>query len=173
MTYALTPILCQWTGETFTPQKRFARVCDRAFVIGEEYPLIVHENVSAASRGHFFACLTEAWRNLPEDRAEEFSTVEMLRKKALIRCGFADERSIVCASKAEAQRVGAFIRPMDEYAIVIVSECVVKVFTAKSQSLRAMGKQPFQASKTAVLDYVAGLCGVTTDDLKRNAGQSA
>jgi len=38
----------------------------------------------------------------------------------------------------EAQRIAAFIKPMDTYAMVIVNECVVTVYTAKSQSLKAM-----------------------------------
>ncbi len=89
-----------------------------------------------------------------------FPTAEHLRKFALIRCGYSDQRQIVCASKAEAQRVAGFVRPMDEYAVVTTSEAVVSVFTAQSQSRKAMGHRPFQESKNKVLDYIAGLLGV-------------
>ena len=167
------PIPFIWDGESMAPLPRFSRVCDGAFVIGQEYPLIVHESVSAASRNHYFACLAECWRSLPEDVAEDFPTVEHLRKKALIKCGYADERSIVAASKAEALRVAAFVRPMDEYAVVLVSECVVKVFTAQSQSMRAMGKKAFAASKDAVLAYAASLIGVTPATVASEAGRAA
>jgi hypothetical protein len=173
MTYAPPPVVCNWDGDAFVPQPRFARVCDKAFTIGEDYPLVVHENVSAATRGHYFACLAECWRNLPEDVAERFPSVEHLRKFALIKSGYADERSIVCASKAEAQRVAAFVRPMDEYAVIVVSESVVKVFTAQSQSQRAMGKATFQASKDAVLAYAASLIGVAPQTVAANAGKAA
>ena len=57
----------------------------------------------------------------------------------------------MAASRAEALRLAAFIRPMDEYAVVSASEAVVTVWTAQSQSLRAMGKERFKASKDAVL----------------------
>ena len=167
------PIPFIWDGESMAPLPRFSRVCDGAFVIGKEYPMIVHEARSAASRGHYFACLSECWRNLPEDIAEDFPTAEHLRKKALIKCGYADERSIVAASKAEALRVAAFVRPMDEYAVVLVSECVVKVFTAQSQSMRAMGKKAFAASKDAVLAYAASLIGVTPATVASEAGRAA
>ena len=167
------PILCTYDGESFVPLKRFAALCDKAFVIGQEYPLVVHESVSTASRGHYFACLAECWRNLPEDIAEDFPTPEHLRKKALIKCGYADERSIVAASKAEALRVAAFIRPMDEFAVVLVSECVVRVFTAQSQKARAMGKKAFQESKDAVLAYAAGLIGVTPAKVSSETGKAA
>ena len=173
MTYSPPPVVCIWDGEAMVPQKRFAHVCDKAFVVGQEYPLIVHENTSAASRNHFFACLAECWRNLPDDVAERFPTSEHLRKFALIKSGYADERSIVCASKAEAQRVAAFVRPMDEYAVIVVSESVVKVFTAQSQSSRAMGKAAFQASKDAVLSYAASLIGVAPQTVSENAGRAA
>lgn len=173
MSYAPPPVICIWDGESFVPQTRFARVCDRAFVVGQEYPLIVHEARSMASHGHFFACLAECWRNLPEDVAERFPTVEHLRKFALIKSGYADERSIVCASKAEAQRVAAFVRPMDEFAIVVVSESVVRVFTAQSQSTRAMGRKAFQESKDAVLAYASSLIGVAPKTVAANAGQAA
>ena len=92
-----------------------------------------------------------------------------------IKCGYADERSIVCSSKAEAQRVAAFIRPMDSFALVTVHElsALVRVYTAQSQSMKAMGKRQFQESKTAVLDYVAGLIGTSAEALAKNAGRAA
>lgn len=167
------PVPCTWDGEAFVPRQRFSKLCDKEFVIGQDYPLVVEEGRSQASHGHYFAALTEAWRNLPEDIAGDYPTPEHLRKKALIRCGFADERSIVCASRAEALRVAAFIKPMDDYAVVVVSEATIKVFTAKSQSKRAMGAHLFQESKQSVLDCVASLIGVTADSLQVNAKAAA
>ncbi len=163
------PITFVWEGDAMVPLARFHKLCDKQFAVGAEYPLVVEEQRSHASHSHYFAALTEAWRNLREDVAENFPTVERLRKYALIKAGFADERSIVCSSKAEAQRVAAFIKPMDEYAIVVVREATIKVYTAQSQSMRAMGKKDFQASKDAVLDVVARMVGVTTEELRHNA----
>lgn len=162
------PIICTWDGEAFAPLPRFARLADQHFVIGEEYPLVVHEQRSMASHGHFFAVLQNAWQNLPEAEAARFPSAEHLRKWALIRAGYADERSIVCASKAEAQRVAAFVRPMDDFAVVVVSEAVVKVYTAQSQSMRAMGRKAFAESKQAVLDVLAGMLGTTPGALAKS-----
>lgn len=144
---------------------RNKRLADQRYVIGERYLLVEHYERSHASHAHYFAAITEAWKNLPHDIADQYLSPECLRKKALIRAGYADERSIVCASKAEALRVAAFVRPMDEYAVVIVSLAVVKVFTAQSQSKKAMGAKVFQDSKQKVLDICAGLIGVDTDTL--------
>ena len=161
----------RWDGESMIPLR--PKLADKDFVIGETYHLEVIEERSAKSHNHYWAALTEAWRNLPDDAAERFPTVESLRKFALIKAGFCDSRSIVAGSKAEAQRLAAFIRPTDEFAIVTTSEATVTVYTAKSQSMRAMGKQDFQASKDAVLDYAAGLIGVRKDDLHKNARDAA
>lgn len=167
------PLIFRWDGESMVPWRRYAKLCDTEFTIGEDYRLEVIEERSAKSHSHYFAALTEAWRNLPEDAAERFPTVESLRKFALIKAGFCDSRSIVAGSKAEAQRLAAFIRPADEFAIVTTSEATVTVYTAKSQSMKAMGKADFTASKNAVLDYVAGLIGVRQDDLHKNAKDAA
>lgn len=167
------PIIFHWDGEAMVPQARFAKLADQEFVVGIDYPLVVQEARSRASHNHFFASVEEAWRNLPENIAEQFPNSEKLRKHALIRAGYRDERSIACASKAEAQRVAAFIKPMDDYAIVTVTEAVVTVYTAKSQSLRAMGKKVFGESKEAVLGILSDMVGVQPAELQREAGRAA
>lgn len=167
----IPPIAFAWDGESMVPQN--GRLADRHYVVGLSYRLAPYEDRSQRSHNHYFAAVKEAWENLPEDKAERFPTSEHLRKWALIRAGYRDERSIVAASKAEAQRMAAFVKPMDEYAVVVVSEAVVTVYTAKSQSLRAMGKKDFQASKDAVLDVLAAMVGVGAPALRQNAGRAA
>lgn len=144
------------------------RLADKEYCIGELYRLGVIEERSRNTHNHYFALLHEAWSNLPDDLAERFQTEEHLRKYALVKAGYFDERSIVCGSKAEAQRVAAFIKPMDDFAIVTVSEATVRVYTAKSQSKRAMGAKDFQDSKTKVLEIVAALIGVTPEALAKS-----
>lgn len=166
-------ILFNWDGEVMRPATgEWARRADKVFVVGERYRLVEEHERSSISHRHYFASVEESWGNLPENIAEQWPTSEHLRKWALVKAGYADERSIVCSSKAEAQRVAAFIKPMDAYAVVTVREAVVRVYTAKSQSMRAMGRADFQASKTAVLDILAGLVAVTPKQL-REAGAAA
>lgn len=168
------PVVCEWDGDALVPAGPvWARRADQQWVVGERYQVEIRQERSAASHRHFFAAVHEAWQNLPEDAAERFQTSEHLRKWALIRAGYRDERTIVCASKAEAHRFAAFIRPMDDYAVVLVSQAVVKVCTAKSQSVKAMGRKEFEASKAAVLDVIAGLIGTSPDALRQNAGRAA
>ena len=165
----MNPLPFTWDGEAMRIRPSFQRQADDLFCIGEAYTLAVVEDRSAASHRHYFAAINEAWMNLPEALAGQYPTAEHLRKAALIRAGYHDERSIVCSSKAEALRLASFIKPMDDYALVAISEAVVRVFTAKSQSVRAMGKAEFQKSKDDVLEVVASMIGVVTADLHKAA----
>lgn len=167
------PMTFRWTGDGFTPERRFAKVCDAKFVVGETYQLDVAQPRSLSTHNHYFAAMTEAWRNLPEVIAADYPTVDHLRKRALIACGFAQHRQFVAGSKAEAVRLAAFMRPMDEYAVIRVSECAVSVWTAQSQSMAAMGRKTFQESKDATMAWAAGLCGVNTEALIKNAREAA
>lgn len=168
-----TPIIYTWDGDAMVPLRRFHNLVNKVFVVGQLYRLVVQEDRSQASHNHFFAAIHDAWLNLREDLAERFQNEEALRKYALIKAGYADERSIVCASKAEAQRMAAFVKPMDHYAVVLVSEATVKVYTARSQSVKAMGKRDFQQSKERVLEIIAAMIEVAPQTLLSNAGMAA
>lgn len=143
------------------------RRADKTFVVGQHYSLVQHEERSSASHNHEFAWLKEAWQNLPEQLAERFPTSEHLRKWALIRAGYSDSHTIVCSSKAEAVRVAAFIRPMDEFAVVIVQNATVTRYTAKSQSKKAMGAKEFYESKERIMEVVARMLNVEPQELPR------
>jgi hypothetical protein len=168
---AIPPLPFTWDGESMHPL--FPRRADAHYVVGMEYRLAPYEERSRASHNQYFASVHEAWTNLPEDMADRYPTEDHLRKWALIKAGYRDERSTVCGSKAEAVRFAAFVRPIDDYAVVVANDCTVTVYTAKSQSMRAMGKETFQESKSRVLDVLAAMIGVGTEDLKRNTGKVA
>jgi hypothetical protein len=156
----------EWNGEAMVPLRRFARQADKMFVVGETYVLTEEMGRSDVSHRHEFAWLRDAWLSLPEGVGAEFPTAEALRKRALIATGWANARQFVAATPEDAARMAAWIVPRDEYAIVTVDGCVVTELTAMSQRKKAMGNDDFQASKTAVLEYVAGLLGCTTDELR-------
>jgi hypothetical protein len=169
----MAPFMFYWHEGAMIPRNISRKLCDRTFVEGATYPLVVQEPRSRASHNHYFAAIEKGWHNLGEQIAGEFPTAEHLRKHALIAAGFADKRSLVCASKAEAVRTAAFVRPMDEYAVVTATHAVVTIYTAKSQSVRAMGRKHFEDSKRAVLDVIAAMVGVEPEALSSNAGEAA
>jgi hypothetical protein len=158
------PMAFTWDGDAMVPAH--PRLADRHFVIGEVYSLVQHEDRSAVSHRHYFASIREAHNNLPEDVALDFPTPERLRKFCLIKAGYCDSQSFVASSKAEALRLAAFIKPVDEFSVVTVEGPVVTRYTAKSQSERAMGKKEFQASKDAVLGIISDMLGVAPRDLE-------
>jgi hypothetical protein len=169
----INTIPARWTGDGFAPMGRWAQKCNEQFVVGEIYNVEEVTERSMRSHSHYFVSVNEAWKNLPEDMMDEFPTATHLRKRGLIRCGYADQRQFVASSKAEALRMSSFIKPTDEYAVISVRECVVTVWTAQSQKLRAMGREEFQRSKDDVLTWVASLCGVTPSALAKNAREAA
>ena len=155
------PFQFRWDGEAMVPASAFwTRKANEEFVVGEYYKLVEHHDRSGSSHRHFFATVNEAHGNLPDELLEQYPTTEHLRKKALVWKGYRDERTIVAASGAEAQRLAAFVKPMDDFAVVTVKDALVRVWTAKSQSTKAMGAKDFQASKQDVLDFIDDLLGV-------------
>lgn len=166
------PIPMQWDGEHFAPASpRWAALCDQHFVVGQVYPLEVREERSPASHRGYFAAINEAHQNLSEEQTARWPTPDHLRRFALIKTGYADERSVVCPTEAVARRMAAFMRPLDSYAVIECAGCVVRAWTAKSQSMRAMDKATFQRSKTAVLEYAASLIGTTAERLSSHAAE--
>jgi hypothetical protein len=167
------PLLMQWNGEAFAPHRRHYKRIDAEFVIGEVYTFVPYEERSAKSHAHYFACVAEAWKNLPDGLAEQFPTSEHLRKFALIKAGYADSQTFTAASKAEALRLAAFLRPVDGYSIITTEGATVTRWTAKSQSTRAMGGKVFQESKDKVLDVLAAMIEVNRPQLETAAGNNA
>ena len=165
------PLRFRWDGAAMVPL--YPGAAARQYETGAIYPLAVHEERSANSHRHFFACVNEAHSNLPEHLGAQFPTADHLRKWCLIKAGFRDTSTIPLPTKADALRVAAFIRPIDDFRVVVVHEATVMVYTAESQSLRAMGKARFQRSKDAVLDELASMIGTDSETLARNAGKAA
>jgi hypothetical protein len=158
-----SPIPCVFTGETFEPLRGHLKRAQAMYGAGEIVTLAETHQSSDVSRGHYFATLHELWLNLPEAMAEQYASVEHLRKWCLVKAGYHDQQSFVCSSKAEAIRLAAFLKPIDDFSIVSVNECAVIRLVAKSQSKRAMGAKDFQVSKESVLQIASELVGVTVE----------
>lgn len=166
-------VQCVWTGEHFVPLPRFMRLCDQQFCVHEEYALIPSEERSMTSHRGYFAQVKEAWKNLAEEFDGRFPTAEHLRSWALVQTGYATESTFVMDNEAEAKNLAISLRRMSPMAVLRVSGNVVQHFEAESQSVHAMKKERFEASKKAVLDLVSSMARTTPTELRRNAGRSA
>ena len=154
----MIPLVYQGDGQ-FTAAKGFAKRCDKEFVIGEALRWEPVNERSAESHRHYFACINDSWASLPETMADEFASPEHLRKWALIKAGYCTTVKVVCASNGDAVKLLNQAAAMDTYAVVGLSDKVVTIARADSQSMKAMGKQRFQESKEAVLRVISELLG--------------
>lgn len=167
----MTPFAAIWRPDlgqrgAFEPLARFHNAIRAEVGEGEIVTLDRQEERSEISHRHEFAWLKEAWNSLPDALAADYPSAEHLRKRALINTGWCDVRDYPCASRAEAVRLAATLRAeLDDYTVVIVRDAVVRVLRAKSQSRGKMKPADFQASKQAILDWVAELIGVSPDQL--------
>ena len=140
---------------------------------GEIVTIDVNPLPSRETRGHQFAFLRAAWENLPEtDREQPWAaTTETLRKHALIACGYRQVSMVACGTPERADRIAASIdaiaRQIEGYALTATDGPVVYCYTAESQKERVMGRARFQASKTAIGEWLADLIGVPYDQLMR------
>lgn len=163
-----------WDGEVLHPAPGWRQVAQARLETNESYMATVAKERSVRSHNHFFAAVQEAWLNLPEGMATQFPTFHHLRKFALIKTGHCHSETFVMTTPGDALRLAAALRRQrDDFTIITVTGCAVVRYAAKSQSEKAMGAKEFQASKQAVIDYLASLVGISADQLKAEAGQSA
>lgn len=157
-----------WTGDAFLPTARFIDAAAEKFVPGAVYWMGVEPERTERSHNHEFAWVAEAWRNLPDALAADYPNPEVLRKRALIHTGWCHVKDHACESKAEARRLARVLQAeLDEYAVVIVREDVVRVCRAKSQARNRMKAAEFQQSKTDIIRWIADLIGVEPDTLSK------
>jgi hypothetical protein len=117
---------------------------------------------SIASHRNYFAQLHEIYLNLPH-RVTDRLNFDQFRKHALIKTGWRDETSHPCATRAEAERWASRLRRLvTDYAIIFIDGNTVTVWTAKSQSMRDMGKIAFRKSRDDVEAYARDLLGSPT-----------
>ncbi len=151
----------------------YPRIAARTFEPGTRVLVVAYEQRSQVSHDHFFAVVHDAWMNLPEHLASQWPSPDHLRRYCLVRAGFCDQRSIVCASREEALRWVTEMRLAREFAVVDAADSVVTIYEPLSQSMRAMGKMRFEDSKQKCLDVMAGIIGTDPTTLRQQAGRAA
>jgi hypothetical protein len=166
-------ISCRFEDGKFAPLSRFHNVVAAHFNPGQVYDLEHIEHRSIASHRHYFAQIRDAWLNLPEELALEYPSAEHLRKRMLIKAGYCEMTDVICSSPEEASRSAILVQKLDQYVMVEISGCVVRTYIAESQSMKAMGKQRFQASKDDVLSLLSELLDISLTEMKKQAGMAA
>lgn len=157
----------RWVGKGFQPTHDGAALCQTKLRPWEVVRITIHQGRSMKSHRHMFPWLNDAWLSLPEEYRDApwAASPEHLRKHALIKTGFHNAQLIPVDSEAEAMRWSAILSKLDPYALLIPKPGLVLHYTAMSQSVKAMGKERFAASKQAVLGHVADLLGIYPEEL--------
>lgn len=137
--------------------------------VGEVRGWQMMESRSKASHDHFFAVVTEAWKSLPEDMAEEFPSPDHLRKWALIKAGFCTMTKVACSNNEAAVNLLRAWKAVDRYSILNVDGKVVTIWTADSQRKDTQGRKEFQAAKDAAMHILSNLIGTDVTTLKEAA----
>jgi hypothetical protein len=165
----MVEVVSVWDGEHFVPLKRFAKLCDAQFIIGERYIVEVGWQQSAAKRAAFHATLADIFASLPDDIASKYLSVEHFRKTLTIKAGFATQQDEICASRAEALRLAAIVRGREPYSVVEVSGNIVRIWTALSTAGHAMDGKKFSECVDAVFGLASDMVGVDAKTLKKHA----
>lgn len=154
------PIPMVWNGAHFTPLPKFASLAVDSYGAGEIVSLAPVDKRSGKSHDHFFAAMQEMWATLPESTGDRYPTVEAFRKSALIATGHCDTDTTVCSSNAEALRLRAVVQHVAPESLAVMRNNVVTIYTAHSQSMKAMGAKVFQKSKDDCLNWAAQQLGL-------------
>jgi hypothetical protein len=166
----IKPVLFTWNGEAMVPSQQALGLCNGQFTVGGTYRLAPVSQRSMESHKHYFACIHEAWLNLPEMYQGRWRTDDELRYWALCQTEFCDTTTFKAASKAEALRFAAQLLTIPGFRVVELAKGNPRMVLHKtpwSQAVDAMPGQIFQASKQAVLDILSDMIGVTSKELER------
>jgi hypothetical protein len=162
-----------WTAEgTMVPLPRFRKLCDELFAVHEEYPLIEHHGRNMRQHRAFFASVGDVFDNLAEEYEGIYPSAEHLREWALCQTEFCTVTHEVYETRKDAIQAAKALRRLAPYAVISVVDTTLVTKHAMSQSVRAMGKEVFEASCKAVLDVVAGMARMTPAEARREGERS-
>lgn len=169
-------VRCVFRDGAFWPLESggWAARARRFYGEGVEYLMEESPTPSTKTRSHFHATLAEVFKNLPAELAEQYPSIEHLRKRALIETGFCTHTVAVLDNVGQAVRVAGFLKNgTGAFNLVVRRDATVTLYVPLSERDIAKDKARYQDMKDKVLGWAAGLIGVKVDDLKKNTGAAA
>jgi len=159
----MIPLIFMGDGEFRASSPYHVKRCAELYGQGEVVEVEEINDRSKASHKHYFAQLTDYWQTLPESLAQDFLSMDHLRKFCLIKAGYCTQHILRFRSKEEALEAESFISELDPYVLCEVIGTQLTVWRAKSQSMQAMKKDEFEKSKADTLDIAHKLVGDRRD----------
>lgn len=167
------PVIFVWTPEgAMVPLPRFRKLCDELYAVHAEYALIEHHGRNMRQHRAYFASLNDIFDNLAEQYDGVFPSPEHLREWALCQTEFCTVTHEAYETRKDALQAARALRKLAPYAVISVVGTTLVTKHAMSQSVRAMGKEEFEASCKAVLDVVAGMARMTPAEARKEGQRS-
>lgn len=170
----------RWTNGAFVPVSAFwAEIARKNIEDGSSHWIREDFERSSKSHRHYFATISEGHSQLPENIAQRFpgkDGPECLRKYCLIKAGYCHMSEHLFDTPRDAQRAAILAEDRtnpDRYTITRVTGSVVHKFIAETQRQKDMGAERFQKSKSDVLEIIAGMIGISVEELAANAERAA
>jgi hypothetical protein len=168
----IEPVAFIWSGREMVPLDRFRKLAERQYRAGTEYVLVDHKGRSEESHRHFHACVRKGFDNLPEQYGEKILSPEHLRKRCLVWEGYADHTEHLCANEEAMASMILMVRKMEPYAVMKQEGLLLHIWVPQSQDHASMGHKEFETSKQKVLERIASMCGISLEELTKNAKET-
>jgi hypothetical protein len=153
------PLIYMGDGDFRASSPYHIRRCQQLYGQGELVTVEAIAERSMASHRQYFAEVGDLWETLPETLAGDFPSADHLRKFALIKSGYCKQRRLVLPTHEEAEEAALMVNELDSYALCEVTGRTLTVWVARSQSLKAMGREEFEKSKVDTLDVTRKMIG--------------
>lgn len=151
----------------------FLQLANDRYEEGKRYYLNVPEEESNKERGFYFLAEKEYWMNLPEHIAHRFPSPKHLRAYCLIETGFYKERHTDCLTEDKAVELMLWMKKKDEYSRYQIDGSVVVEQTPMGMKKGEASPKEARKARSAVLELLSEITGITVVAMKKNAGQSA
>jgi hypothetical protein len=174
----MQPVPFVWDAEAgvLRPDPKYLLLCRNRMQDGRRYVMeaVEVDDVSPRERGRYHAIIRRAHDQLTPEQTARYPTVSDMRHRALINTGWYVDSYLEAANEQAAQAIGVWALKdrANDGVVVTVSGNAVRVRAPRSQKVGDpeeghMTKEEYRRSCEDVLEYLAGVLGITRAELER------
>lgn len=159
------------------PDPKFIVLCRNRLQDGQRYIMeaVTVDDVSAKERGRYHGLIKKIHDQLTPEQTARYPTVAAMRQRALINTGWCSDSYFEAANPQAAQALALWAEKSaggKEGVVCTVAGANVRVRRARTQKVGDpadgyMTKEEYRRSCEDVLEYLAGVIGVTLAELER------
>ena len=167
----MTTVTLQYIGMGIfaIPHNKDKAICASAYQPEQYVEFTDVKPRSKREHNWWFAIVSKAFKNLPEHLAPRFPSAEHLRAYVLVSAGYCTMATIPVAGNVSVKEVAAALRLISPFAVIRISDSVINVFVAKSQSEAAQkAGGEFREVVEKALQEMASMLGCDPVELLEN-----